>query len=627
MKARGHHPLFFLWALGGAALLLAIIGSAPYLIALSENGDTAIIAGVHMGGRAIEKMDEQGLRNMIADFQQELLERGIPAIYGEKSATIQLLGSAQSPDIPLSAQQNIIKFDGDASIDAALAMGRSDGPLENLLKRLSLVFSPENIPLKTNVDRTELLQRIAQAFPDVRKESHDAELFFNRDNNTFVIVPSAEGISFDDEKAASSLEHQLNAFAFPSIHIEQIRIAPSVSTNNILGFEKKAETLIKNRSLTLVADDKRSWKLGMKEIGPWINVVRKDGNALDVDFSTDRIIEYLEKSIAPNVFVEAIDPTFEVRDGAVVILQSPRDGVKLDSEASAQTIHAALSANASDPVQLIIQEHKSRLMDIPQIGVIKEIVGKAETDFSGSPANRKKNIANGVRLLNGIIIEPQETFSLLSILSPIDGTNGYLPELVIKKDKTTPEYGGGLCQVSTTLFRAVSYSGLPIVERRNHSYRVSYYEPPVGFDATIYDSAPDFKFTNDMTTPLLVQASITGTKIAIVLWGTKDGRSVEVDKPTVFNIKKAPPQKFIETTDLPIGEKKCTEKAHNGADAYFERRVTYPDGNLVKETYKSHYVIWPSICYVGVEKTAEESKRDESEKKQEKNGELEPVTQ
>ena len=94
----------------------------------------------------------------------------------------------------------------------------------------------------------------------------------------------------------------------------------------------------------------------------------------------------------------------------------------------------------------------------------------------------------------------------------------------------------------------MSYAGLEVLERHSHSYRVSYYEPPVGFDATIYDPAPDFKFKNDTSHYVLIQAWITGNNMSVELWGTKDGRSVEVDKPQVFNIKKAGETKIIEST-------------------------------------------------------------------------------
>src|SRR5690606_16105406 len=113
-------------------------------------------------------------------------------------------------------------------------------------------------------------------------------------------------------------------------------------------------------------------------------------------------------------------------------------------------------------------------------------------------------------------------------LGDVDAANGYLPELVIKDNTTTPEYGGGICQVSTTVFRAAMQSGLDIVNRKNHSYPVAYYGAP-GYDATVYSPAPDFMFRNDMTTPVLLKTSVVGTRVIFEVWGTSDGRQVTIN--------------------------------------------------------------------------------------------------
>jgi vancomycin resistance protein YoaR len=179
-------------------------------------------------------------------------------------------------------------------------------------------------------------------------------------------------------------------------------------------------------------------------------------------------------------------------------------------------------------------------------------------------------------------------------------------ELVIKGDKTTPEYGGGLCQVGTTTFRVALNTGLPIIERRNHSYRVSYYEP-AGTDATIYDPSPDLKFVNDTAGHILIQTKITGNTLRFEFWGTSDGRQVTQTKPEIYNITQPGPTKIVETQELAPGQKKCTESAHAGADTVFYRTITYMSGEKKEETWKSHYVPWQAVCLVGVEKPAEPS--------------------
>jgi vancomycin resistance protein YoaR len=232
---------------------------------------------------------------------------------------------------------------------------------------------------------------------------------------------------------------------------------------------------------------------------------------------------------------------------------------------------------------------------------ITEVIGVGRSNFAGSPKNRRANIHTGAAKLNGIIIKPDEEFSLIAALGDINQATGYLPELVIKGNQTVPEYGGGLCQIGTTTFRAALATGLPIVERRNHSYRVTYYEP-AGTDATIYDPKPDFRFKNDTGHAILIQTAIEGDNLVFEFWGTSDQRAVVQTKPVLSNFVAPPPTKLIETEDLPVGTKKCTEKPHVGADAQFTYTVTYPDGRVASEVFKSHYVPWREVCLIGVPK-------------------------
>jgi vancomycin resistance protein YoaR len=164
------------------------------------------------------------------------------------------------------------------------------------------------------------------------------------------------------------------------------------------------------------------------------------------------------------------------------------------------------------------------------------------------------------------------------------------------------------------MFRTALASGLPITERRNHSYRVSYYEP-AGTDATIYSPRPDLKFKNDTNNNILIQARFEGTNdMYFDFWGTSDGRTATTTYPVIYNIVSPGPTQIIETTELPVGEKKCTERAHSGAEAYFDYTVVYnpnsAEENKVETRFQSKYVPWREVCLVGVEKIEEEISDD-----------------
>jgi vancomycin resistance protein YoaR len=237
---------------------------------------------------------------------------------------------------------------------------------------------------------------------------------------------------------------------------------------------------------------------------------------------------------------------------------------------------------------------------------ITELIGKATTTFTGSPKNRIHNIKNGARLLTGHVIKPGEEFSTLAALGKVDNTTGYLPELVIKGTRTVPEFGGGLCQVSTTLFRSLLNAGLPITARRNHSYRVSYYEKDEngkfigpGLDATIYQSNPDLKFKNDTAHPILVYGYVYGDKITFELYGTRDGRTSKIEGPTLLTETAAGPPIYAETDTLPRGTVKQVEVAHPGGSTKALYSVTYPDGRVENQEFKSFYRRWPARFLVG----------------------------
>ena len=240
---------------------------------------------------------------------------------------------------------------------------------------------------------------------------------------------------------------------------------------------------------------------------------------------------------------------------------------------------------------------------------IRQILGIGKSNFTGSPPNRRHNIKVGADSLDGILIAPGEEFSLLKALGAIDAKAGYLPELVIKGNKTVPEYGGGLCQIGTTIFRATLASGLPVTARRNHSYAVTYYNDAKGrpgTDATIYNPSPDYKFKNDTDNYVLIHTRIEGDDLYFEFWGAPDGRRAEQSETRVWDRISPGPTKFIETLDLKPGVKKCTERPHAGIKAAFDYKIIYPDGREDATTFSSTYRPWQEVCLIGVEKLSEE---------------------
>ncbi len=184
---------------------------------------------------------------------------------------------------------------------------------------------------------------------------------------------------------------------------------------------------------------------------------------------------------------------------------------------------------------LILTEPKNKLADTNSLG-IRELVAVGVSDFTGSPRNRIVNVTVGAEKFDGIIVKPGQEFSFNEYLGDVDAEHGFLPELVIKPGGVIPEFGGGLCQVSSTAFRAAMNAGLPITARRNHSFAVQYYAPQ-GTDATIYPGSQDMKFVNNLSSNMLIHTKIVGKKLYFEYYGTKDTRQVSFDGPYQYDKK------------------------------------------------------------------------------------------
>ncbi|MEK7145729.1 MAG: VanW family protein, partial [Patescibacteria group bacterium] len=291
-------------------------------------------------------------------------------------------------------------------------------------------------------------------------------------------------------------------------------------------------------------------------------------------------------------------------DGRYEFEGSARFGKDLDEEKLLSDFLAALNSEQSE-VTLVVTEVQPEITtpDSLRAKGVTELLGYGYSSFSGSPANRIYNVNRGMNQFNGTLIEPGEEFSFTGNMGPIDGEHGWLPELVIKGDETVPEYGGGLCQVSSTMFRAALYTGLPITARKNHSYAVRYYAVPFGYglDATVYDPAPDLKFVNNTPGAILVQGYTEGSDAYFVFYGSNDGRSVKMEGPFDYNYNSVSEPAIIYTDNLEAGERELKEYAHIGFDVDWYRTIYDATGNVIgdREVIHSSYEARPPKYFEG----------------------------
>ena len=303
------------------------------------------------------------------------------------------------------------------------------------------------------------------------------------------------------------------------------------------------------------------------------------------------------------------NPSTSSGQGKVVNFQVSKEGRAVDSEQVKSLIILAFSR--TKPTELLALDLPVETV-YPRIATaqtnslgIKEKLAEGESFFKDSIPGRVHNIILAASYLHGVVIAPGEIFSFAKRIGDISVQTGYKQAYVIREKKTVLEDGGGVCQVSTTMFRAALAAGLPIIERQAHYYRVGFYEQggyPPGLDATVYPPSPDLKFKNDTNSYILIQTNIdqANKRLAFEFYGTSDGRKVEISKPVIHSQTPPPEPIYVDEPTLKAGVVKRLDTAHWGAKVSFLWKVFNADGS-VKESreFVSNYVPWPAVYQRG----------------------------
>ncbi|MDP2933005.1 MAG: VanW family protein, partial [bacterium] len=298
----------------------------------------------------------------------------------------------------------------------------------------------------------------------------------------------------------------------------------------------------------------------LKQLGvlnPW-NSLPQNRPIVIFDLDAEKIARLLKEEVAPTVEQSSQDAKLTIVNGRATEFRPDIIGQEIDYAKTLRNIRESLFKNISSAPVVIVQAKPDIILGETNDLGIKELVARGESDFAGSSNSRIQNIKSGASKFHGLILAPGQEFSFNQSLGPVTAATGFKPEMVIKTSGTVLEVGGGLCQVSTTAFRAALYGGLPITARKNHSYAVKYYSPQ-GTDATIYPGAADFKFLNDTPASLLITSRVEGTKLIFEYYGTNDGRQVAIDGPYQYDKKPDGSMKARLARTISYGQKQNTE--------------------------------------------------------------------
>lgn len=474
-------------------------------------------------------------------------------------------------------------------VESALERIMPIGPDQSLLRFFYLMVQNRAVPLPTKVDVAQLSSKLLENFQIAEKPPKNASIDIH--GGILVIRSEEKGLTLDIDEIARQLKKQ----STQPIEITLKEIPASITSGDWERVLPKIKEAIK-KPITLKWED---WMFSvvLQKHFDWLEPI-----GAELVLNEKHVEEFIEKQIANITDRAPVAAEIRKENGRIIIEGHAKKGTKLVRSYLKKTLQDAINNGATE-IDLMVSVVDPPLDVDPELrGLgIEDLIATGYTNFIGSPPNRINNIQIGLARYNGLLIAPDEIFSFNGKLGPVTAQEGYRQELVIKPEGTIPEYGGGLCQVSSTVFRAALYAGLPIIERFPHFYAVPYYARPggQGLDATIYPGSKDLKFKNDTPGHLLLQTFTEGTDAYVNVFGIADGRTVELTDYKTWDIKDPPEPIIAETTDLPPGEKKQVDRAHDGISASWVRKIK-KNGEEVSEKIVSTYKPWPARYLIGV---------------------------
>jgi vancomycin resistance protein YoaR len=560
----------------GIVVGLAVLAGGSY--AWWQWSDNHVVGGISLYGKKVAW-----------DTQPELQAHSEQVVTELRNTSLQFTFEDETTEKSLADLE--IEVSVNDLVNRAWAVGHEGTFLTKLKERL--MMSKRTITLDTLEASSDSLIKLGEHLENTQKPAKEPTVELNAGAR---IVPGESGVTIELVSFTTGVLAAFSNKTTGPIAVTTSAAQPTIAEDDLRPLADEVRERYKN-------DLKISTTAGPLEVKVQqladitkLDPDTRDGKKTLALRTNNEALERLAASVARSVFREARDASLAITNGIVSINGTETDGFKLKEDVFMERIRGFIENGDAVKSDDLIEVTKPKIRGgdgISQLGLVQKI-GTATTDFVGSPSNRVENIKNGSRLVSGFLVAPGETVGTIGRMGPITTDNGYVLGKVIKGNETTDELGGGLCQVSTTLFRAVMNAGLPIVARRNHSYRVSYYEKDwgPGTDATVYDPNPDFKWKNDTGNHVFVVSYVKGTKITYDLYGTSDGRVGSISKPTVTNVTQPAEPQYVDDPTLDAGVTKQLEVARPGA----QTSVTYTvrrNGEVINsQVFKSSYKAW-----------------------------------
>lgn len=502
-------------------------------------------------------------------------------------------------------------FDPSSSAMSAYRLGRNGGIFEALSGQVRARANGAYVQPVIIFDQRVAYQYLRQIGLQVGQPMREAGLSLEGTN--VVATPGQIGRELKMDATLIYLGAQLQTFSDGEVPLVIQEIQPQ-----IIDVSAQADVAreILSQPLTLVVPN-----AGATGPGPFVYDVQVLANMLGVQntqngvqvvLNTNGLSEMLEP-VKARTDRPAKNARFIFNDDTRQLesIEESQTGLVVDVEASVKAINESL-LRGEHTVTLVVKVDEPKFSSTvtgAELG-ITELLWAETSYFYGSSTERVQNIQAAAARFHGVLVAPGEVFSMGGTMGDVSLENGFAEALIIYGGRTIKGVGGGVCQVSTTLFRTAFFAGFPIVERYSHAYRVSYYEQTAsgsvnsrlaGLDATVYFPLVDFKFKNDSPYWILMETyvNVNARTLTWKFYSTKDGRTVAWDTTGPTDIVSAPSPIFEENPELKKNEMKQVDWAANGADVTVTRTVSRDGNVLFQDQITTHYEPWQAICQYG----------------------------
>ncbi|HDQ72877.1 MAG TPA: hypothetical protein ENN19_12390 [Chloroflexi bacterium] len=482
-----------------------------------------------------------------------------------------------------------LQLERQATLDSAYQIGRGPSWTANLRTHLELLLDGKDLPPTLVYDEQVTRLYLETLAKQIDVPAIDAAL--NLQGITPVTTPAQDGHYLDVDASLAALKPAVMQLRPAEVSLVGYDV-PAVITDAETA-RVEIEKLLAGPLTLLLAqpreDDAGPWIIQPEDLATMLDVQTQDG-VLRAAVNQAALQTYL-RTLTETLFIEPVDARFHFNDerGQLEPISPSVKGRALDVTASAARIIHELEAGTRH-VPLVVQEVPPRYPDTAtaeELGIV-ELVAEGDSYFIDSPSARDHNIRIATPKFDGIVIGPGETFSFNHYLGPVTEAAGYDKSYVTAGEQLAIEIGGGICQVSTTVFRATFWGGYPITERWYHNHRVGYYElmgAGLGMDATVYSPVVDFKFVNDRPHPLLIETEIKdgAHRLIFRFYSTDDGRTVEKEGPEITDRTQPGPPIYQLDPSMAAGTVVRWQSATAGLTATIQRRVLDADGNVIYE--------------------------------------------